>query len=278
MPFCRELKKDFATKKEMFTAIKAAEKEIIGLKKAAVKYSDPLSYHLKSTGTTKDDSQTVTLAVGDTIYPIINTTNYLDSHGDVHLDGIWDLSIKDQKNKLYYIINHDLEIGKVIGYPRDVEASVKTMQWSELGFDYTGTTQALMFAVKLTDKSNKDFLAAALDKEDLQNSVRMRYVSFILCMESSDAEFATENNNFYKYLPKIANKEKALEQGYYWAVSQAAIEKEGSAVLYGSNDATPILYEEPKTDPGSTNQVEGKQIEPAEGSSTINKSLHTFFI
>lgn len=278
MPFCRELKKDFDTKKEMFTALKAAEKEIIGLKKAAVKFSDPLSYHLKSTATTKDDTQPTALAVGDIIYPIINTTNYYDSHGDVHLDGIWDLSIKDQKNKLYYIINHDLEIGKVIGYPRDVEAYVKTMQWQELGFSYQGTTQALIYAVKLTDKSNKDFLAAALDKEDLQNSVRMRYISFTLCMESSDPEFAIENNNFYKYLPKIANKQDVLEEGYYWAVSQAAIEKEGSAVLYGSNDATPILYEEPKADPGSTSQTKEIQNEPAEGSSPINKSLHTFFI
>lgn len=278
MPFCRELKKDFDTKKEMFAALKAAEKEIVGLKKAAVKFSDPISVTLKSLNALKEDVQPVTLSIGDTIYAVINTTNYLDSHGDVHLDGIWDLSIKDQKNKLYYIINHDLEIGKVIGYPRDVEASVKTMQWSELGFEYTGSTQALMFSVKLTDKSNKDFLAAALDKEDLQNSVRMRYVSFNLCMESSDPEFATENANFYKYLPRIANKQEALDIGYFWAVSQAAIEKEGSAVLFGSNDATPILYEEPKADPGSTSQAEGNKDEPAEGSSPIHKSLHTFFI
>jgi hypothetical protein len=277
MPFCRELKKDFATKKEMFTALKQEKDIIVGLKKAAHKFTDPVSFKLKAKEAVKAD-EAVGIKIGDTIYAVINTCWYYDSHGDVHAAGIWDLSIKDQKGKLYYIINHDLEIGKVVGYPRDVEATVKDLAWSDLGLPYSGDTQALIFAVKLTDKTNRDFLAAALDKEDLQNSVRMRYVKFTLCMDSTDAEFATENANFYKYLPFIANKQDVLDDGYYWLVEQAAIEKEGSAVLFGSNDATPILYEEPKTDPGSTSQVEGKQIEPAEGSSTINKSLHTFFI
>lgn len=278
MPFCRELKKDFDTKKEMFTALKQEKEIIVGLKKAAVKFSDPVSYHIKGVQTIKADTNTTSLAIGDTIYPVINTCWYYDSHGDVHASGIWDLSVKDQKNKLYYIINHDLEIGKVIGYPRDVEAMVKDTTWAELGLPYTGDTQALIYGVKLTDKTNKDFLAAALDKEELQNSVRMRYISFKLCIASSDPEFTQENVNFYTYLPKIANKEEVLEDGYYWLVEQAAIEKEGSAVLFGSNDATPILYEEPKSDPGSTSQDKELKNEPAESSSLIHKSLHTFFI
>lgn len=273
MPFCKELKKDFATKKEMFHALKEAKDEIIGLKKGTIKESDPVAFNIKSTAVTKADNESTTLSVGDTIYPVINTTNYLDSHGDVHIDGIWDLSVKDQKNKIYYIINHDLEIGKVIGYPRDVEIMVKEMTWTELGLSYQGSTQALIYGVKLTDKSNKDFLAAALDKEDLQNSVRMRYINFTLCIDSTDAEFATENANFYKYLPKIANKDKALDIGYYWAIQQAAIEKEGSAVLFGSNDATPILYEAPKSDPARTSQDLDKDGPERTSQAKINKNL-----
>lgn len=265
MPFCKELKQDFDTKKEMFRALKERKEEIIGLKKAATKFTDPVSYRFKATNAEKAENES-NVKVGDTIYAIINTTNYLDSHGDVHIPGIWDVSVKDQRNKLYYIINHDLEIGKVIAYPRDVEAMVKTMEWSELGLPYTGVTQALIFAAKLTDKSNRDFLAAAMDKEDLQNSVRMRYIKFTICIDDNDSEFAVERANFYKYLPDIANKEDVMEAGYFWAIEQAAIEKEGSAVLFGSNDATPILY----TDPGSTNQ-ENKSGPPE--SSHRTKSL-----
>src|SRR5579862_6943684 len=100
MPFCKELKKDFETKKELFTALKANVKEISGLKKAAIKFSDPVSYRIKNTNASK--AEATQLSVGDTIYPVINTCWYYDSHGDVHASGIWDLSIKDQAGKLYY--------------------------------------------------------------------------------------------------------------------------------------------------------------------------------
>ena len=45
----------------------------------------------------------------------------------------------------------------------------------------------------------------------------------------------------------IANKAQAIEQGYFWVVTEAKISQEGSMVLRGSNDATPILTSENKT-------------------------------
>lgn len=275
MPFCKELKQDFATKKEMFVALKERKEEIIGIKKAAIKFTDPIALMLRDLDAQKAEGDTVQIGIGSTIYAVINTTKYFDSHGDVHWDGIWDVSVRDQKNKLYYIINHELEIGKIIAFPRDVDPSVKTVTWAQLGLPFTGSTQALVYAVKLTEKTNKDFLAAVSDKEDLQNSVRMRYIKFTLCMNDSDSEFATENSNFWKYLPDIANKEDVLEAGYYWLVEQAAIEKEGSAVLFGSNDATPILYSEIIGDPAKTSQLEEDKTDPPQGSQLTNKNyLH----
>lgn len=273
MPFCKELKEDFATKKEMFAAIKDRREEIIGLKKAAIKFSDPVALMLRDLDAKKAEGNQQ-IGIGSTIYAVINTTKYYDSHGDVHWDGIWDVSVRDQKGKLYYIINHDLEIGKIIGFPRDVEASVKNVTWAQLGLPYSGTTQALVYAVKLTDKTNKDFLAAVSDKEDLQNSVRMRYIKFTLCINDSDPEYATENDNFWKYVSEIANKEDVLESGYFWLVEQAAIEKEGSAVLFGSNDATPILYSE--IDPAKSSQKQ-EETDPPQGSQLTNKN-HLYFI
>jgi hypothetical protein len=250
MIICKELgNKEFATKREMFVELKANKDKIIGLKKASFKNSDYLSVHLKGKGANKSAGDEA-IGIGSTIYAVINTTNFYDSHGDVHLDGIWDVSVKDNKGKLYYIINHELEIGKVIAYPQDVEASVQILDWQELGLPYTGSTQALIFKVLLTDASNQAALGAISRKAALQNSVRMAYITMILCVDDQSEDMTEEYANFHKYLPLIANKQDAIDAGYYWAIPQAKIVKEGSACLFGSNEATPILY----ADPANTSQ------------------------
>jgi hypothetical protein len=274
MIFCKELNKEFATKAEMFAELKANRDKIIGLKKAAIKNSDPVSFAVKGSSTIKATAEdSAPVAIGSHIYAIINCTNWLDSHGDVHLDGIWDQSVKDNKGKLYYIINHELELGKVISYPDEVVPSVQNLTWTDLGQPYAGNTQALMFDALLTEASNKDAATAIIAKKAIQNSVRMQYIDIILCIDDSSDDYKQEYANFYKYLAVIANKQDAMDAGYFWAVAQAKIVKEGSAVLFGSNEATPILY----TDPGSTSQDNNKE-EPAESSSVINRKVHTLFI
>jgi hypothetical protein len=253
MIFCKELNKEFATKQEMFLALKANKDKIIGLKKAAIKDSDPvLFYPRESRESTKAVELTKAVNTGDDIYPIINTTNWLDSHGDVHLDGIWDMSVKDQNGKVYYLINHDLKIGSVISYPNEVEPYVQTMNWTDLGKDIPGTTQALVFKTKLTEKANADASKAIKDGIPLQNSIRMQYVKMDLAVDSNEKGLEMEYANFYKHLPNIANKEDAQAAGYFWAISEAKIIKEGSAVLAGSNSMTPIFY----TDPAGAGQKE----------------------
>lgn len=257
--FCKELNKEFPDSREMFKALKANADTIVAFKKARMKFTDPVNFLVRSEEETKAESpDPKKVGIGDYIYPVINTTNFLDSHNDVHIDGIWDVSIKDQKNKLYYIINHDLEIGKVVAYPNNVEAFVKTMTWEQLGQPYTGKTQALIFKVLLTEATNKDALYAFMENAPVENSVRMRYISTTLCINDDSPDFKQEYENFYKYLAVIANKDDAMDRGYFWAVTEAAIHKEGSAVLFGSNEATPILY----TDPQSSSQDDNKSDPP----------------
>lgn len=263
--FCKELNKEFSNKQEMFVAIKADKDKIIGLKKAH-KYSDPVSYIVKSNDIIAKDANALNTVIGfgSFIYAVINTTNWFDSHGDVHLNGIWDNSIKDQKGKLYYIINHDLKLGSVIAYPQDVESSVVGLKWQDLGLDFPGDTQALIFKAKLTEATNKDAYNAIVTKQDIQNSVRMGYISMILCIDDKATDFKQEKANFDKYIQIVANKEDAIDAGYFWAISEAKIIQEGSAVLFGSNEATPILYNDPA--------VAGQKQEPdPQESSSINK-------
>lgn len=257
--YCRELDKKFSSKDEMFFALKANVDKIVAIKKAAIKDSDPVGYNFReskeevSKGIAPDKLKTV--KDGDTIYPVINTTNWYDSHGDVHLDGIWDVSVEQQKGKLYYAINHELKLGSIISYPNEVEPMVKTLNWPDVGENYDGQTQALIFAAEVTDKSNKDAKKAIKAGVPLQNSVRMQYEKMVLCVDSTAKGLEQERMNFYMYLPKIANKDEVMAAGYYWGIQSAKIVKEGSAVLAGSNRATPILY----TDPSNKQSKKGTE-------------------
>lgn len=257
---CKDLKgKSFETKTEMFSALKGAKEEITALKKSVIKFSDAIGFTVKGEGTTKEHGSGK-LQYGDYAYPVINTANYLDKHGDVHIPGLWDTSAEAQQGKIYLIINHDLSIGNVISYPRDVDILIKTMSWKSLGAPYDGDTQALIFKSRITEKSNPAAYYAYRDGEAIQHSIRMSYVKIELAINDGSDDFRGEKAIFDKYIGQIANKEYALEQGYFWAILEAKIYKEGSAVLFGSNDITPTLYDlETKDFQSSTSTQKGER-------------------
>lgn len=279
MVFCKELKKEFPDKASMYAELKANKEAIIGLKKAATKFTDWIGDYVKAIvdeANKAEGGASAEIKMGDFVYPVINTTNWFDSHGDVHLDGIWDVSAKDQNGKTYYIINHELELGKVISYPQDVEIMLRKMQWRELGKDVDGETQALIFKVKLTEKGNADAVKAIMDKVPLQNSIRMRYVRIELCINDTSDYYKEEYANWLKHYDKVANKTELNEAGFFWAVIEAKIEKEGSAVLYGSNEVTPVLQniEEEKGNPldGSSSSSESS-TDPSADSHRVKRSI-----
>lgn len=242
---CKELGRTFATQTDMFKALKENKQLLIEAKKAAIKNSDPFfctNRTPEQAGTQKAETG---ISTGDYIYPVINTTWWLDTHHDLHIDGIWDKSAKEQNGKVYYIINHDLALGSVISYPKEVEIMLKYMDWRSLGYAYAGQTQALIFKAKITDKSNADAVAAFKDGEEIQNSVRMLYVALDLAVNDTSEYYKEEKAIWDKYASKVINQD-ALKDGYFFPIYEAKIYKEGSAVLFGSNEATPVLYEQPK--------------------------------
>ena len=241
MIYCKALNEQFNTKADMYAALKERKDEIISLKKAVVKTTDEIPHKLKKTEATKSLIPAKELEYGDYVYPVINTTNYMDSHDDVHIPGIWNKSVKEQAGRTHLLINHDLSIGKVISYPSQVEPMVKVMKWSDLGANIEGQTEALIFKAKLTHKSNKDAFNIYKDGEPVQHSVRMQYVKMELAINDKNSE--EEFEAWEKYYPMIANKDRADEQGYFFAVTEAKIFKEGSMVLSGSNEMTPTLYD-----------------------------------
>ena len=246
--------RQFKSKKELFKALKENKSELLALKKGAIKIADsiPMARSIEIPKEAIKSLQPLnSIGYGSYVYPVINTTKYMDSHDDVHLDGIWDKSVVDQTGKTFLIVNHELKVGNVISQPKDVIPFTRNISWKELGFDYEGETQALIFKSKLSEKSNQDGYMAYKDNDPVEHSIRMRYVKVDLAINDNDDDFKEEKALFDKYYPVIANKERVDEAGYFWAVSEAKIEKEGSMVLAGSNDATPTLYDlkhEPSND------------------------------
>lgn len=234
----------FTTKSELFKALKEQKDELIGLKKASIINSDGL----KSETTKLDGMAAKVVHLDDNFsYHVINTTKYMDSHSDVHIDGIWNKSLSDKQGKIYFVADHDLSIKSVIAYPKDVTMYVQDLPWRLLGKDFDGNTQALMFKV---DK-NKIVLDAAKqiieNKIDIEHSIRMQYVNIELAIDEIGEDYEEEKMLFDAVISSIANKAQAIEQGYFWVVTEAKISQEGSMVLRGSNDATPILTSENKT-------------------------------
>jgi hypothetical protein len=272
MIFCKELQRNFNTKTEMIAALVASKEEIIALKKSATKTTDGQSFTFRYNVALKEGNPKL-LSFGDTIQVVMNTTNYLDSHNDLHVNGIWNKSAKEQSGKTYHIINHDLQIGSIVAYPKSLSIEVRQMTWKELQIDAEGSTEALIFLPVITEKTNRDAFLAYRDGEEVQHSIRMEYVNIALAVDDPDME--KEYGLFNSYLPIIVNKEVALERGYFWVVYEAKISKEGSTVLFGSNQYTPTLPLKQSTSSQPPKSTEGQPPKKFDFSKALSE--HNFF-
>jgi hypothetical protein len=173
----------------------------------------------------------------ETVLCVINTTNWLDSHGDVHIPGLWKKSLSDNPIQLH-LQEHDLAFDHVIS--DESKAYTERIAWKKLGYDLAGQTEALIFATPFTGRNS--YMEEQYRKGFVKNhSVGMRYVVIKLCVNEADDEyFKEEYSNWVQYAPQVVNIEDAEKQGYFWAVLEAKV-IEGSAVVKGSNIITPTL-------------------------------------
>lgn len=236
---------NFENKENLFDWLIENKSALIAQKKSAVKFADAVRY----TAPLVNDKGEVCKAEANVspdatkikVRSIINTTKIMDSHDDVHIDQLWNKSLKENKDN-YLVQEHNFCFAGIIS--SDVKAFVKQMTWKELGFDFEGQTQALIFdSIIETDKETCDGNGGEVNMADeyidgnvKNHSVGMRYVTLFLCVNDDryDAEFA----NWNKYIGQVVNADAAIEQGYFWAVTEAKL-IEGSAVVRGSNYVTP---------------------------------------
>jgi len=243
--------KEFSSKAELFDHLCENVEKVISVKSAELKNTDSVKFL-----PIQKDSETIKgIDVPEGfVYAVINTTKYMDSHNDVHLDGIWKKTVKDQQGKIFYVADHNLSVMSVISFPQDVKMIIQDIAWKDLGANYSGNTQALIFKV---NKQNIELEQAKkiIDKNiDIDHSVRMQYIKYDLAMDSDQTDHKVFKKLWDKTIDSVANKEDAIKRGYFWAVSEARVFKEGSMVLAGSNDITPMLTSDKNIEPEDSTQ------------------------
>lgn len=258
---CKEFPdQQFTTKEELFAELRLNADKIIALKRATVQKSFEKGagfsgFLNKSTTTDKAGPH----MKENHVYAVINTTKYMDSHSDVHFDGIWSKSAREQNGKVFYVTDHKTEVNNVIAWPEDVNIMVKSVPWSFVGKGYEGTTEALIYEIAKDKIVHAAAAKIIAEKRPIQNSVRMMYVKIKLAM-NSDNELDKEYKAYYdSRISEIANKEVAEEQGYFFGVEEAKIVTEGSMVLRGSNDATPIRQKNNQPEQSTDEKIEPDQ-------------------
>ena len=269
MIHCKALNKDFDSKTEMFKELREAKDQIISQKKANIYKSceKGLSVTAKPINIEKvSDTVKGLFKDEDYYYIATNTTRILDNHEDVHVDGIWNKSAKEQSGKNYLVADHELKLSSTIVRKEYVTIFVAKISFALLGKNYEGETEALIYKFKKDKVIHKDAKEWLESGDAIEASVRMQYIDIEFALNSDEDGDKREKKIYDKYIDIIANKDDFNNEIlYFWVVKQAKNTSESSLVIFGSNPATGIVIasedEKTKNEPPEGTQ---KIIEPSE--------------
>jgi hypothetical protein len=256
----------FKTRKELFAFLIENKDTLIYQKKSQIKYADGIGFsnmfYSEKSGAYKSNIPVSSDKPELKVRAIINTTNIMDSHKDVHLPGIWDKSLKENR-MIKHLQEHIMQYDKIISDKKDLKAYTAIYSFKELGFDLPGTTQALIFDSTIRKTRNPFMFKQYADGNVDNHSVGMIYVRVDLAMDDEDNP--KEKKLYDEYINSIANKEEVEAQGFFFPVREAKV-IEGSAVPLGSNYVTPTLDNNMK----SSAVIDTEGNEPPSGTRKID--------
>lgn len=261
--FCKELNKEFENKEDLFKELKANEKTIIAQKKLEIKSFEKglqvVTNQKEISKALQEDAIKGIKFDNDYYYFVVNSANIIDSHNDMHVDGNWNKTVKEQQGKVYLIWEHNLSKENIIAFPEDIILMVAKIPFSLLGKNYAGETYSLIYKIakdKIINTIAKEWLEQG---RNLQASVRMQYVKIESAYNSKD--FPKEKETFDTYYPLIANKEEHNEIDYFWVVKEAKNVQESSLVLFASNSATGRIDNKTEQVKTTLNDIIVEQVE-----------------
>ena len=253
--------KHYRDKKEMFRHIVANKTDVIRMKTAEPKESNVVTLSAGRQFANKAEEGS-----GQWLYKndieagvlertiVANTYNWMDSHDDVHLDGIFSKSIGERATRVPHLHDHIFQLDARVGYTTGLFE--KAVNWRTLGIDMEGATTALVAESKIMKALNPTVYEDYLNDRVDQHSVKMAYIGIKLAI--NDKDFEEEYKVWQSVIDKLGNAEAADKQGYFWAVYEAKL-FEYSAVLLGSNELTPTLTN--KFQPGKTTEEPRKALD-----------------
>ena len=276
MIYCKELNKEFESKSDLFKALVENESFIIDAKKSQVYKSFEKGLQVVSDQKTIEkafnDSEKGIKFDSDYYYFVVNSANYLDSHNDMHVDGNWNKSVKDQNGKVYLVWHHDFsKTENIIAFPEDIEMMTSKVAWNLLGKSYEGETYSLIYKVKKDKIVNENVSKWLKEGRKLQLSVRMQYIKLETAFNSDDEDYMHQTANYQKYFPLIANKDEFKQIEYFFIVKEAKNVMESSLLPFGSNSATAeISQSENKSE---ADNITSEQEEPSIDTQKVEQSL-----
>jgi hypothetical protein len=228
--------KSFTDKMDMIRFMQENKSELFALKKAEYKTkSEPM---LNSNIFVKEFTPIIEDIKSDFIQvkTVVNTTNVIDSHMDLHLQGIWNKTVKDNPNS-YHLKSHKSDFEFVIS--NKAKSYNEKMNFKDLGLSIDFEMEANINEFILERSKLPIMFDAYKNGEVNEHSIGMMYVDLDIAYRNEESQ--KEMDFFNEMKAKAINPEVADECGYFWVVSQAK-KREGSAVVFGSNSITPTLY------------------------------------
>ncbi len=239
------------TQKEKFDYLVKNKDFIVNAKKSTLKHCDVFNLATVEKRFIKD-IQTKAIADlygGDTLDTVhktiaMNTLLWLDSHDDVHIPGLFTKTISENQKNIPHLHDHIFELDCKVGIPQKIYE--QAVSWAQLGVEgVEGNTVVICADSAIKKDYNSNIFAQYIDKQINQHSIAERYVNMFLCI--NDPDYKEYFASWQKYVAMgIGNIGKVIEQGYFWAITEAQI-KEFSCVFRGSNELTPVLEIEEET-------------------------------
>lgn len=195
----------------------------------------------------------------DYYYFAVNSSNILDSHGDLHVKGNWDKTVKEQQKKLFLVFDHQLKRSEIIAMKEDIEILTAEIPFSMIGKNYDGDTYVLIYKVAKNKIANKDAKEWLENGYSFEASVRMQYVKIELAVNSKEPGNEKEKEVFDKYIGQIANAKDFESIDYFWVIKEAKNISESSLVMFGSNSATGTIQENKQADQSLENKTEAEK-------------------
>lgn len=198
---------------------------------------------------------------GDEVIRVKTVANmflYLDHDMDILTEGCAKKSIQEKgpegADLIYHIKDHSRKITDKVGEVRKIYTEEMTINGK--------TGIALIFETDIYKSYDEKLFNMYKRGGVKQHSIGLQYVQIELAVNdpTQEAEFKV----WTAWIDKIINKEKAEKHGFFWVIKEIKL-IENSAVLLGSNEATPTLNisepseDSPKNDSADANQKELKK-------------------